>query len=399
VATFSVVIPALDEEDGIASIIERVLAAVPALECVGISHTELIVVDDGSRDATASIVGQFPGVRLIRHPYNRGYGAALKTGFSAAVGDLVGFLDADGTYPPESFPTLCAEALRGADMVVGSRRSGSESQMPLVRRLGNAIWSSLVTVLGNRRVTDPASGMRVFRKAVFKDLCPLPDGLNFTPVMSTRAMYEGLCTVEVPIPYCERTGRSKLSVVRDGTRFLETILWTSLAYNPSKIIAGAGAIMAGAAAVIALTLVGIRLSGVNVLAPQGVAAVFAAVLLGVIGMDLVGLGEVFNMLVALFHRRPVRQGLFRRPLFRRSVGQHYGRAGAAVVMTGIGIGIASLSLSLRGWPIERLWLYLTAGAMLVIGGLQLVLFRVVSRVLTELSQREALTRADMGAER
>jgi len=195
VATFSVVIPALDEEDGIASIIERVLAAVPALECVGISHTELIVVDDGSRDATASIVGQFPGVRLIRHPYNRGYGAALKTGFSAAVGDLVGFLDADGTYPPESFPTLCAEALRGADMVVGSRRSGSESQMPLVRRLGNAIWSSLVTVLGNRRVTDPASGMRVFRKAVFKDLCPLPDGLNFTPVMSTRAMYEGLCTV------------------------------------------------------------------------------------------------------------------------------------------------------------------------------------------------------------
>jgi glycosyltransferase involved in cell wall biosynthesis len=167
VTTLSIVVPALNEEAGIASIIERVLATRPALCRVGISDTELIVVDDGSRDATARIASGYSTVRLIRHLHNLGYGAALKTGFCAAAGDLVGFLDADGTYPPEAFPALCSEALRGADLVVGSRRSGSKSEMPIIRQVGNLLWSGLVSLLGNHRVLDPASGMRVFRKAVF----------------------------------------------------------------------------------------------------------------------------------------------------------------------------------------------------------------------------------------
>ncbi len=394
--TLSVVIPALDEEDGIASIIQRVLAAIPELVKVGINETELIVVDDGSHDATAEIVSQFPDVRLIKHPHNRGYGAALKTGFCAASGELVGFLDADGTYPPEWFPVLCAEALQGADMVVGSRRSGSRSEMPAVRRFGNLIWSSLVTLLGNRRVLDPASGMRVFRKAIFEDLCPLPDGLNFTPVMSTRAMYEGLRTVEVPIPYHERSGRSKLRVVRDGTRFLETILWTSLAYNPSRILAGVGMALFVVAAIIGAVLVGMRLSGISTLGPGGVASVFAAVVLGVAGVDLVGLGATFDGLVAIFHRRPVRQGLFGRAVLRVPADRHFWWMGAGIVLVGLCLSIVSMSLALSGWPMERLWLYLTAGAMLVVGGVQLLLFWVITRVLIELSQRETLAKADLG---
>jgi len=100
----------------------------------------------------------------VRHPTNRGYGAALKTGFNVARGDLLAFLDADGTYPPESFPDLCRKALAGADLVVGSRRSGAESEMPLVRRVGNLLWSNLVTLLGNHRVVDPASGRRWSRR-------------------------------------------------------------------------------------------------------------------------------------------------------------------------------------------------------------------------------------------
>ena len=85
---------------------------------------ELIVVDDGSHDRTAEVAEAIEGVRLIKHPKNRGYGAALKTGFACAQGDLIGFLDADGTYPPEYFPQLCQHAMNGSDLVIGSRMAG-----------------------------------------------------------------------------------------------------------------------------------------------------------------------------------------------------------------------------------------------------------------------------------
>src|SRR5574341_184326 len=98
----SVVIPAFDEARAIADIVARVLALRPQLEQCGISGPEVIVVDDGSRDGTAERVQRLDGVQVIRHHENRGYGAALKTGLAHAHGDLIGFLDADGTYPPES---------------------------------------------------------------------------------------------------------------------------------------------------------------------------------------------------------------------------------------------------------------------------------------------------------
>ncbi|MHB1295223.1 MAG: glycosyltransferase family 2 protein [Anaerolineae bacterium] len=393
--TLSVVVPALNEELGIASIIQRVLSARAELRNVGVQEMELIVVDDGSKDATAEIASRYEGVRLIRHPHNMGYGAALKTGFCAASGELVGFLDADGTYPPESFPALCAEALKGADLVVGSRRSGGKNGMPLVRRIGNLLWSNLVTLLGCHKVLDPASGMRVFRKSVFEHLCPLPDGLNFTPVMSTRAIYEGLRTVEVPIPYEERAGRSKLSVVRDGTRFLQTIIWTSLTYNPSRLLAGLGLLCWLLASGIALSLLATRLSGVTYLAPAGVASVFVAMVLGMAGVDLFGLGTTFNYLVSLFHRRPVRQGLFGRPIFRKPLEGQFWWMGLLMALAGTCLGLVSLSLALNGWAIERLWLYLMTGAMLILMGLQLALFWIIMRVLHELSQRAMQVEADL----
>src|ERR1041384_1317332 len=95
----SIVIPAYNEENGIAEIASRVLQVAPALKKAGIEHLELLVVDDGSRDRTAEVASAITGVNLIRHPRNKGYGAALKTGFSKASGELIGFLDADGTYP------------------------------------------------------------------------------------------------------------------------------------------------------------------------------------------------------------------------------------------------------------------------------------------------------------
>jgi glycosyltransferase involved in cell wall biosynthesis len=394
VSVLSVVIPAYNEEDGIISIVERVLAVRPDLGEVGLD-LELVVVDDGSADRTAEIVATCDGVRLVCHPTNRGYGAALKTGFNAACGDLLGFLDADGTYPPECFPELCREALNGADLVVGSRRSGAESEMPLVRRVGNLLWSNLVTLLGNHRVIDPASGMRVFRREALERLYPLPDGLNFTPVMSTRAIHEGVRLVEVPIPYKERVGRSKLSVVHDGMRFLQTIIWTVLNYNPVRILGGLGVGLFGLGSLIAAVLVGMRIAGITTLGPWGVTSTFAAVTTGITGVSLFVLGVTFNYLVSLFHKRPVRQGLFGRPIFRVPLDRQFWWMGLLAVLGGLALGVTSLVLALRDWPVERLWLYLLAGTMLMLVGIQLEIFWVIVRVLDELSQREMLVKADM----
>src|SRR3954463_12332961 len=198
--SLSTVIPALNEENGIDEILQRVLAQRTGLATVGIRELEVIVVDDGSKDKTADRIRTYPDVRLIQHSVNRGYGAALKTGLNAATGDLLAFLDADGTYPPESFPALCAAIEEhAADLIIGSRMLGNDSEMPMVRRIGNTIFAALLSIVGSRRISDSASGMRVFRKESLPILYPLPDGLDFTPAMSTRAVYEGLNMVEVPI--------------------------------------------------------------------------------------------------------------------------------------------------------------------------------------------------------
>lgn len=395
--SLSIVIPAFNEEDGIQAIIERVIAVRPGLVKIGIEILDLIVVDDGSHDRTSEIVAACPGARLIRHSTNKGYGAALKTGFQAATGDLVGFLDADGTYPPEYFPLLCRAAMDGADLVVGSRRSGASSEMPFLRRIGNLIWATLVSLLSGRRVADPASGMRVFRAEILRNLYPLPNGLNFTPVMSTRAVHEGVCLVEVPIPYKERLGQSKLNIITDGLRFLRTIIWTALNYNPARILGGIGLIMIGIAALIVILLIGIRISGITSLSPVGVTAAFMVVVLGIGGVNIFALGITFNYLVSLFHKRPIRQSVFGRPLLTTPLEDHFWWIGLLLMLGGVMIGLISFTLALGGWPIVRLWLYLLTGTMLTLVGLQLVIFWVIMEVLGELSQREIYMQNDLEA--
>jgi glycosyltransferase involved in cell wall biosynthesis len=402
-ATLSVVIPALNEEDGIADIVHRVLSIRDSLVGVGVTGLEVIVVDDGSKDGTAQIVQSIPGAQLVKHPVNQGYGAAIKTGFGRAKGELLAFLDADSTYPPESFAALCEAILRdGADIAIGSRRSGGESHMPAVRRLGNFIWSSLLTMIGSARVEDPASGMRVLRRGCLEQLYPLPDGLNFTPVMSTRSLHEALKVVEVPIAYAERSGRSKLSVVRDGTRFLQTILWTALEYNPARLMEFAGIGAFALAGLVGLLLVAARVQGITNLGPWGVFAVFGSLVLSVTGVSLFSLGASFNRLVALFHRRPIRQTLFVTRVFGPSPERHFGWIGLVLALIGTALAIASLVLGLSGWEITRLWLWLVGSAMFTLVGVQLLLFWMLIQVLDALSERAArvgaeLKRAEMAA--
>ena len=122
--------------------------------------------------------------------------------------------------------------------------------------------------------------MRVFRREALERMYPLPDGLNFTPVMRTRAIHEGIKMVEVPIPYSERLGRSKLSVVKDGLRFLKSIVLTALSYNPVRILGLLGLAGVAFAALVASLLFVLRLSGVTQLGSLGIFAVFGALVFG-----------------------------------------------------------------------------------------------------------------------
>jgi glycosyltransferase involved in cell wall biosynthesis len=397
----SIVIPAYNEESGIQDIVERVLSTSNDLAAVDVRLLELIVVDDCSRDLTAQITSDMAEkceqLRLVRHSKNKGYGGALKTGFSQARGDLIGFLDADGTYPPEYFPQLCQAAMNGKDLVVGSRMAGATSEMPVTRRVGNLFFAGLLSLLGRQHITDSASGMRVFKRSVLERIYPLPDGLNLTPVMSTRAIHEGIPMAEVPIPYSERVGRSKLSVVRDGSIFLQSMVWTVMSYNPVRIFGIIGLIGLGLAAFLIGGLVVTRLSGVTTIGPWGVAALYAALVFAQAGISIFALGVTFNYLVSMFYKRPIRQGLFGKPIFSRSIDHHFGWAGLVAAFVGLLLAGASLVLGISGWEIARLWLYLLGSSMLILTGMQLVVYWILLRVLDELSQRDNLVERDMVA--
>ncbi|HXF70779.1 MAG TPA: glycosyltransferase family 2 protein [Thermoflexus sp.] len=392
-STLSIVIPAYNEENAIRAVLDRVRAIGPALREAGLVEWEVIVVDDGSRDRTAEIVAAYPEVRLIRHPVNRGYGAALKTGFAHARGEWLAFLDADATYPPESLPELYRIACtRGADLVVGSRMGGTDSEMPLVRRIGNWGFAFLLRVLGGAAVSDSASGMRLLRREALERLYPLPDGLNFTPAMSARAIYENLRVVEVPIPYRERLGQSKLHPLRDGMRFLHAIIWTVMTYNPVRVFGMAG---------FGLGVLGLALGGSAILwpGPGGwpFPRLFAAVVLAALGLHLFAIGTLFNYIVSLFYKRPIRQGLFGRPLFRRPLEQRFLPMGALSIAIGLALyGWAALA-GLTSPPFPAPWFVPAVSALAVVMGVDLLTAGILVRALTELSQRELRIRRDLEA--
>ena len=241
-----IVIPALNEEASIASIIDRTLAAVETIQ-TGTSVTEvsIVVVSDGSTDATAELARKRqPDITLVEFVQNRGYGAAIKTGWATGNADLLAFLDADGTCDPLFFQQLISslEAL-SADIAVGSRL-GLESKMPFLRKIGNRLFAWLLAILATRRVSDTASGMRVIRRTALPNLLPLPDGLHFTPAMTAIALLsDQVSLIEVPMPYHEREGESKLHVGKDGIRFLKVILQSAFLYRPARFLTAPGIIL------------------------------------------------------------------------------------------------------------------------------------------------------------
>ncbi len=234
-----VVIPALNEEQSIESIVMRTHEAKQhIIEKGHVTSVDIVVVSDGSTDNTVKIASSLSDkTRLIVFEKNRGYGAAIKAGWDLVPeADLLGFIDADGTCEPKFFADLCNMVVNeNADVVLGSRLN-KNSEMPLIRRFGNTLFSILLSLVAEQKVRDTASGMRVIKRTALNEIMPLPDGLNFTPAMSARVILGGsLKIMEKDMPYSEREGESKLSVWKDGKRFLAVILENIFLYVPFRI--------------------------------------------------------------------------------------------------------------------------------------------------------------------
>ena len=149
----------------------------------------------------------------------------------------------------------------------------------------------------------------------------------------------------------------------------------------------AGLVGVALAALSGLGLLIARLSGVTTLTPWGVFALFAGMVVGVAGISLFALGATFNYLVSLFYEEPIRQGLFGKPVFKKPLERKFGWMGLTALGVGILIAVISLILSLNGWEIVRLWLYLLGAALTSLVGIQLSVYWLLISVLDDLSQR------------
>ena len=238
-ASVSVVIPVYNEELGIAPLLARLLEVMKASDL----DYEIIVVDDGSTDDTTARI-ETTGVHVLRHPENRGYGAALKTGIRQASNPLIAIMDADGTYSPERIPYLVKHLVTSrCDMVVGAR-TGKSVKIPRLRRPAKWAINRLAELVAGQSIDDLNSGLRVFRRQVVpRFIRLLPDGFSFTSTITLAMLSNDYIVEYVPINYHVRVGRSKIRPVGDTLSFVGLVLRIGLYFAPLKIFLPISAIL------------------------------------------------------------------------------------------------------------------------------------------------------------
>lgn len=227
----SVVIPAYNEEDAIRQTIDEIHKTFQAM---GMGEYEIVVVDDGSIDNTASEAHKAKA-RVVTHPQTAGYGRSLKDGIRAAKYDIIVTTDADLTYPFEYFPKLHEEYEKGFDMVVGCR-IGPHLNESLIKSPLRRILKFLVEFTAGRQVPDVNSGLRVFsKKTVMPYFDYLCDTFSFSTSLTLAYMMTGKFVGYTDIHYQERKGTTKVKMLRDSLRTLQFILQAINYYNPIKI--------------------------------------------------------------------------------------------------------------------------------------------------------------------
>lgn len=221
----SIILPAKNEAGAIGQTISHI-------QQLSITH-EVIVVNDGSTDATKDIAEQ-AGAIVVTHPYSKGNGAAIKTGARQASGDVIIFMDADGQHDPNDIPRLLKKLEEGYDLVVGARQKGSQAS--LGRGIANGLYNSLATYMTEHKVEDLTSGFRAVRAEKFREfLYLLPNGFSY-PTTSTMAFFRaGYSVTYIPIHAAKRIGKSHIKPLKDGMRFFIIIFKIATLFSPLKM--------------------------------------------------------------------------------------------------------------------------------------------------------------------
>jgi glycosyltransferase involved in cell wall biosynthesis len=234
----SIVIPAFNESASIAAVVRDLASAAHWLE--------ILVVDDGSSDETGANAAA-AGARVIRHPYNKGNGAAVKSGIRQAAGAFILIADADGQHRPADATRLVAQ-LDVYDLVIGAR--SGQTQASLARRLGNGALNRLAGYLTQQHIPDLTSGFRAARREYLLEFIHLlPNGFS-TPTTTTMAfMRAGYSVRFEPIEAAQRTGVSKIRLGADGFNFFLILLKVITIFSPLRLFApvSAAAFLLGAA--------------------------------------------------------------------------------------------------------------------------------------------------------
>ncbi|MBS0590760.1 MAG: glycosyltransferase family 2 protein [Proteobacteria bacterium] len=228
----SIILPAKNEAAALAGLLPRLRAAQPG--------AEILVVDDGSTDATAAVCAA-NGVTCLTQPYSMGNGAAIKRGARAATGAVLVFMDGDGQHDPADIARLLAKLDEGYDMAVGAR--DWSSQAGVGRGVANTLYNWLASRMTGFKVADLTSGFRAVRADKFREfLHLLPNGFSY-PTTSTMAFFRSAYAVAyVPIKAAQRIGHSHIRPLRDGIRFLLIIFKIATLYSPLKLFAPASAL-------------------------------------------------------------------------------------------------------------------------------------------------------------
>ena len=230
---FSIIVPCYNEEDAIEQTVNELLRGLPID-----TDYEIIIVNDGSTDATAGklemLLRHVPILRVVNHHRNRGYGAALKTGIRHANNELIVITDADGTYPNDRIPELVEET-RDADMVIGARISDNVDY-PLIRKIPKLFLRKYAEWIAEQDIPDINSGLRVFRRSIAdRFLNILPNGFSFTTTITLAMLTNSYPVRFVPIDYSRRIGKSKIRPIRDTVNFFQLILRTGMYFAPLRI--------------------------------------------------------------------------------------------------------------------------------------------------------------------
>lgn len=223
----TILIPAYEEASSVAAVI---CGAAAALRATDLSF-EILVVDDGSSDGTGD-AARTAGATVISHPYNRGYGAALKSGMRAARGQTIVMLDADGQHSPDDIAKLlgCASQY---DLVIGARPGTGGS--PLWRKPGKLLLRLLANNLTGRRIPDLNSGFRAIRRDIAMRFLPImPDGFSFSTTSTIAALRGGHTVSFVPIEVKPRKGTSSVTAA-DGLRTILLIVRIVTLFAPLRV--------------------------------------------------------------------------------------------------------------------------------------------------------------------